>query len=520
MRIEYSLAYYASLLVSAFLQELRSQSIYRIAGGYVVTAWLILQVASTISAALALPGWSLKVVLAVLLVGFGIALAIGWKLDRRRAHMQKPSAKLHFLVWPVVVLFVAGGMILIFSTIIEANQLGNSQVSQQADKRPAATSGSTTITPIPPIVDLRGGIQLVVREEQTLLNDKDLGLRDIGGKGVVVFEQKPDHLQFLTQVGNDTYLVTGKDFKNLTSGSKVFGPGAPGEFDNGGAGVGSIVRFDNKIYAFYEGRDYEGDLPTAHTMGVKGMYCSIGVAESDDKGISWTKKGQVIKSAKPKEWADWGTQSIRGAGSPAAVIDPSGRYVFLYYTAFSGMTGGYAQICMARSELSKGPPLPGNWEKFYNGTFSEAGIGGKETAIVDSHAEHAATLNAHVIYSNRLKEYILTFNVNRLAEVDGGLPPTKSGIYIELSDDGIKWPGPAKIVHAYAMREIGVSISIEPTIVLDSEDGLAGWLLYAYTPKYTNGTLAGTPLYLVGRRIEFHSVAFQTDPIAKKAAQQ
>ena len=52
---------------------------------------------------------------------------------------------------------------------------------------------------------------------------------------------------------------------------------------------------------------------------------------------------------------------------------------------------------MARSELSKGPPLPGNWEKFYNGTSSEAGIGGKETAIDDSHAKHAATLNAHVI---------------------------------------------------------------------------------------------------------------------------
>ncbi len=505
--------------MSAFLEELRSRSIYRIAGGYVVSAWLILQVASTVGGVLSLPSWTLKVVLAVLLVGFGIALVIGWRLDRRHAQEQRPSVRLHFVMWPAVALFVTGGMILIISAVIDANRTVDSQGSEQADRRKAAASGSAALTPIP-IVDLRGGIQLVVKEEQTLLNDKDLGLRDIGGKGVVVFEQKPDHLQFLTQVGNDTYLVTGKDFKNLISASKVFGPGAPGEFDNGGAGAGSIVRFDNRLYAFYEGRDYEGDIPTAHQMGVKGMYCSIGVAESEDEGNSWTKKGQVIKSAKPKEWADWGTQSIRGAGSPAAVIDPSGRYVFLYYTAFSGMTGGYAQICMARSELSKGPPLPDNWEKFYNGTFSEAGIGGKETAIVDSHSEHAATLNAHVIYSNRLKKYILTFNVNRLAEEDGGLPPTKSGIYIELSDDGIKWPGPAKIIHAYAMREIGVSISIEPTIVLDSEEGLAGWLLYAYTPKYTNGALAGTPLYLVGRRIEFTSGAFQTDPIAKKAAQQ
>jgi hypothetical protein len=263
--------------VSAFLEELRSRSIYRIAGGYVVSAWLILQVASTVSAALSLPSWPLKVVLAVLLLGFGVALVIGWRLDRHHAHEQKPSVKLHFVMWPAVALFVTGGMILIIFAVIDANRPADSQGSEQADRGKAVASGSAALTPVTPIVDLLGGIQLVVKEQQTFLNDKELGLHDMAGKGVAVIENGPTHLQFLFQVVNDTYLVNGTDFKHLTSAGKVLGPGEPGEFDNAGAGVGTIIRFNGKLYGFYEGRDREGDLPANEQGGFKGVYCSIGL---------------------------------------------------------------------------------------------------------------------------------------------------------------------------------------------------------------------------------------------------
>jgi hypothetical protein len=60
--------------------------------------------------------------------------------------------------------------------------------------------------------------------------------------------------------------------------------------------------------------------------------CTVASAwvESDDGGSTWTKKGQVIKSAKPKEWSDWSGQSVRGVGSPAGIIDPSNTYINLY----------------------------------------------------------------------------------------------------------------------------------------------------------------------------------------------
>jgi hypothetical protein len=93
--------------------------------------------------------------------------------------------------------------------------------------------------------------------------------------------------------------------------------------------------------------------------------------------------------------------------------------------------------------------------------------------------------------------------MERSAESDNGSPPIKSGIYLALSDDGIKWSKPAKLASAYSLRMLGLSISIKATIILDSQDGLDGWLVYAYIPKFTNGALPGTLHYMAGRRIQF-----------------
>jgi hypothetical protein len=66
--------------VKEFFQELRSKRIYRVAAGYIVSAWVILQVAAIVIPSLDLPSWSMKVVLDVLLLGFAPALLLGWHL--------------------------------------------------------------------------------------------------------------------------------------------------------------------------------------------------------------------------------------------------------------------------------------------------------------------------------------------------------------------------------------------------------------------------------------------------------
>jgi TIR domain len=376
--------------------------------------------------------------------------------------------------------------------------------SSHSEKAPAPTQVASPDNSVPPTVSLSDGIQLKLGEQQTLLNDKDLGLRDIAGKGVAVLENKPSKIRVLFQAMNETYLVTGTDFQHLTSASKVLGAGDHGEFDNAGAGVASVIRLDTHLYAFYEGRDTEGDLPENGQAAFKGMYCGIGLAESTNDGTTWTKKGEIIKSAKPKDWTDWSGQSVRGVGTPSALIDATNTYVYLYYVEFSGLKNGIQAICLARAPLSKGAPLPGNWEKFYLDDFAEPGLGGKETPVIDGSAVRAGAMYPHATFSKALNKYILTFNFNRLAETRQEMALGKSGIYLALSDDGIHWSAPQKLITTYSQRALGLSIAIEPTLVLDTPDSLTGWLLYAYTPKYTsNASIPGVALHLAGRRISF-----------------
>jgi tetratricopeptide (TPR) repeat protein len=77
--------------VKGFLQELQTRRIYRVAGGCLVSAWVILQVAAIVFPSLEFPGWAMKVVLDVLLLGFVPALLLGWHLDLRRARAENSS---------------------------------------------------------------------------------------------------------------------------------------------------------------------------------------------------------------------------------------------------------------------------------------------------------------------------------------------------------------------------------------------------------------------------------------------
>jgi TIR domain len=244
------------------------------------------------------------------------------------------------------------------------------------NNRPAAAGPvAETAIPIPPVINLPDGLRVVLGEQQTLLNDKELGLRDMPGNGVAVIENTPDLLQVLFYASGHTYLVEGRDIKHLTSAHPVIEPGRAGEFDSCWASVGAVVRWNGQLYAFYEAGDCQ-HLPILKAAGIWGFYGSVGIAESSDAGTTWLKGGQILNSAVPKEYQDFPNQAARGIGQPGAVLDPSDRYIYLYYACFSGPKSARA-ICMARADLRKGPPRPGSWEKLHDGAFGEPGLGGK-----------------------------------------------------------------------------------------------------------------------------------------------
>ncbi len=64
-----------------FFAELQRRSVYKIAIGYGVVAWLLMQIATQIFPFLNIPNWVVRLVIVLLVLGFPIALMIAWVFD-------------------------------------------------------------------------------------------------------------------------------------------------------------------------------------------------------------------------------------------------------------------------------------------------------------------------------------------------------------------------------------------------------------------------------------------------------
>src|SRR6266481_1421241 len=70
-----------SVIMSGFFEELQRRKVYRVAAAYIIAAGFIIQIASSTFPAWELPNWSLRLVVALLLIGFPIALILAWAFD-------------------------------------------------------------------------------------------------------------------------------------------------------------------------------------------------------------------------------------------------------------------------------------------------------------------------------------------------------------------------------------------------------------------------------------------------------
>jgi len=67
--------------MSGFFEEVQRRKVYRVAAAYVIAAGFIIQIGSAVFPAWELPNWALRLVIALLLIGFPIALILAWAFD-------------------------------------------------------------------------------------------------------------------------------------------------------------------------------------------------------------------------------------------------------------------------------------------------------------------------------------------------------------------------------------------------------------------------------------------------------
>ncbi len=108
-----------SVLMSLW-QDLSRRNVGRVAVAYIVVAWLTMQVGDTIFDALMLPNWALTLLLALLIIGFPIAVLLAWLfevtpegvvIDKRSSLIGRPSLRRNLDIMIIGALIIAVGIL-------------------------------------------------------------------------------------------------------------------------------------------------------------------------------------------------------------------------------------------------------------------------------------------------------------------------------------------------------------------------------------------------------------------------
>src|SRR5438046_10275713 len=75
--------------MSSFFRELKQRKVYRVAVGYAVVAWLVVQISATVVPAYHAPEWILPVLITAIALGFPVALVLAWAFDIEGVAIKK-----------------------------------------------------------------------------------------------------------------------------------------------------------------------------------------------------------------------------------------------------------------------------------------------------------------------------------------------------------------------------------------------------------------------------------------------
>ena len=75
------MAQHKRMATKNFFGELKRRNVYKVAVAYAVVAWLLVQVATQVFPFLEIPNWVVRLVIALVVIGFPIALVIAWAFE-------------------------------------------------------------------------------------------------------------------------------------------------------------------------------------------------------------------------------------------------------------------------------------------------------------------------------------------------------------------------------------------------------------------------------------------------------
>lgn len=286
-------------------------------------------------------------------------------------------------------------------------------------------------------------------------------------------------------VGNQTVAMVSADLATFAplaaTGQAVFGRNAadPGAFDADAAAAGSVLPAANgaDLLLFYHAQKNNGA-----TSANGEAYSSIGLARSNDNGLTWTRHGQVVTGITAQPTANFPRATL-GALSPSVIV--ANGFYYMFYVDLGFQTGPDV-IHVARASVSSGG-APGAWQKWRNGSFSEPGIGGSSTAVqgreVGAATQATFLQYPSVTWNTYLQKYLMVFQAN-------------DGVYYSTSSDLTTWTPQGQIMAFGGSSAYSRPTFLSPEQSSDQFTGQTGYLYYAKAVAGQTTTLFRRPMNL------------------------
>ena len=185
------------------------------------------------------------------------------------------------------------------------------------------------------------------------------------------------------------------------------------------------------------------------------FYSELGLARSMDGGDTWTDLGPIITPHVPfsSEYFQVRRQTFDVGGGGYLII---GDYFYVYFNDLLQDGDDYTvlNLAVARARVSDVVDAAVNrgraalWTKYFDGAWSEPGIGGRSTPLAPGNQE---VHWGDVSYNSYLNKYI---------SIAAGAPWPDTDLYWTESEDGLRWTNYCRIVsdvaHKYYVTVVGL----------------------------------------------------------------
>src|SRR5210317_591144 len=139
----------------SFFEELKRRNVFRVAIGYVITAWLLLQVVDLVLENINAPDWVMQVFMLALAIGFPLAVFFAWAFEmtpegvKREAEVDRSQSITHETARKMNRNIIIALLLVVVFLLVDKFWLQDAETRHQTEQAPTSPAAAEPVDNAP-----------------------------------------------------------------------------------------------------------------------------------------------------------------------------------------------------------------------------------------------------------------------------------------------------------------------------------------------------------------------------------